>query len=116
MGMGEVEGSRSVREGIIAGLNAAGGVGGVADYVTKVALQDHRLGVTMMSLVVPRAVDAVVRNEVQLLTVQQLDESLRQAGLPTTAEVFRLDFRGDPVEDATEAEILESEPEPPVSK
>ena len=33
--------TRSVREGIIAGLNAAGGVGGVADYVTKVALQDQ---------------------------------------------------------------------------
>ena len=43
------------------------------------------------------------------MTVQQLDESLRQAGLPTTSEVFRLDFRGDPVEDVTEAEVVDAE-------
>ena len=99
--------TRTIREGIIEGLHRAGGVGGVADYVCRVALEDPKLGVQMMALVVPRQAHVeVTRNEVQLLTVQQLDESLRQAGLPTTSEVFRLDYRGDPVEDATEAEIF----------
>src|SRR6476659_5059213 len=100
--------TRSVREGIIAGLNAAGGVGGVADYVTKVALQDHRLGVAMMSLVVPRQANIdVTRNEQMLVTIEDLDRSLLASGLPMTREIFALDFsRG---EDTTEAEVVAEE-------
>ena len=100
--------TRSVREGIIAGLNAAGGVGGVADYVTKVALQDHRLGVAMMSLVVPRQnhVD-VTRSEQVLLTVEDLDRSLIASGLLPTRQVFALDYSSDV---DSEVEVSESSP------
>ena len=39
--------------------------------------------------------------------LEQLDESLRQAGLPASREIFSLDFRGpDPVEAITEAEVV----------
>jgi hypothetical protein len=60
-------------------------------------------------LVVPRAVDAVVRNEVQLLTVQQLDESLRQAGLPVTKEIFAISYDKGPDEEV-EPEVIGPEP------
>jgi len=81
----------------------------MADLVTKIALQDHRLAVAMMALVCPKAIDAVVRHEPVLVTVEDLDRSLAAAGLPTSSEVFKLDFRGpDPVEDVTEAELVES--------
>src|SRR6476469_4357289 len=46
--------TRSIRQGIIDGLNAAGGPEGVAAYVCRTALADPKLGVQMMSLVVPR--------------------------------------------------------------
>src|SRR6476659_3017264 len=83
--------SRDVRSAIVAGLNAAGG-GNMADLVTKIALQDHRLAVAMMALVCPKAIDAVVRHEPVLVTVEDLDRSLAAAGLPTSSEVFKLDF------------------------
>ncbi len=83
----------------------------MADYVTKVALADHRLGVAMMALICPRAVDAVVRHEQTLVTVQQLDESLIASGLPPTREIFALDFsRGEDDTEVSEAEVLELSP------
>ncbi len=83
----------------------------MADFVTKVALADYRLGVAMMSLVCPKAIDATVRHEPVLVTVEDLDRSLVAAGLPTSNEVFKLDYRGDPAESVTEAEIIESKEE-----
>ena len=65
-----------------------------------------------MALVVPRAVDAVVRNEVQLLTIQQLDESLRAAGLPVTKEVFQLQYSSGADAEVTEAELVAEESPP----
>ena len=106
--------TRSVRASIIEGLAQAGGGGpeGVVNYVRKVATENSSLGVALLSLVCPRQAHVeVTRNEQVLLTIEDLDNSLRRAGLPVTAEAFRLDFRGDPAEDATEAEILEPAPE-----
>ena len=54
----------------------------------------------------------VTRNEQVLLTVEDLDRSLIASGLPPTRQVFGLDFRGDPVEDATEAELVGEESPP----
>ena len=104
--------TRSVRESIIAGLNAAGGPQGMAAYVTRVALEDPKLGVAMMALVCPKAIEATVRHEDQvLLSVEQLDESLRQAGLPPSKEIFALDFKGTSVPEPEEAEVVDERSE-----
>jgi hypothetical protein len=101
--------TRTIREGIIAGLNAAGGVEGVAAYVTRVALEDYRLGVAMMALVTPRQADVTIRNE-PLVTIEDLDRSLIAKGLPPTAEAFRLEYTTiDADEDVTEVEVVEAE-------
>jgi hypothetical protein len=103
--------TRTIREGIIAGLNAARGVGGVADYVAKVALEDYRLGVAMMSLVCSRQAHVdVTRNDEVLLTIEDLDRSLVASGLPKSSEIFKIDYRGTPVPEAEEAEIVPPEP------
>ena len=102
--------TRTIREGIIDGLNAAGGAGGVADYVTRIALEDPKLAVQMMALVVPRQAHVeVTRNEQVLLTIDQLDESLRRAGLPVSNQIFALDFKGSDPEDVAEAEVVAEE-------
>jgi hypothetical protein len=99
--------SRNVREQIIAGLNAAGG-GNMANYVTRVALADHRLGVAMMSLVCPKAIEANIRHEEQVfVSVEDLDRSLTEAGLPPTKEIFALDY--GPREQDEEAEVVVAE-------
>jgi hypothetical protein len=107
--------TRSVREAIIAGLNAAGGPEGMIAYVTRVALEDYRLGVAMMALVCPRQADVTFRSEPVLMSVEDLDRSLIEAGLPPTKQIYGLDFKGTagPIEEAEEAEIL---PAPTVSK
>jgi hypothetical protein len=71
-----------------------------------------RKAIPLLSIIVPRQLSADIRKtEVQLLSLEQLDETLRAAGLPvSSAETFRLDYRGsDPVEEATEAEYVADE-------
>jgi hypothetical protein len=104
--------TRSVRESIIEGLSRAGGGGpeGVVNYVRRVALEDSRLGVAMLSLVAPRQAHVeVVRNEQMLVTIEDLNASLIKAGLPTSREIFALDFCGDAVADVAEAEVVYEE-------
>jgi hypothetical protein len=97
--------SRDVRSAIVAGLNAAGG-GNMADYVTRVALADHRVGVAMMSLVCPKAIDATVHHEQVLLTVEDLDASLLKAGLPRSSEIFKIDYKNTVIDDEVEEEEI----------
>jgi hypothetical protein len=103
--------TRSIREGIIDGLNAAGGREGVAAYVTKIALEDPKLAVQMMALVVPRAIDATVRHEEPFMTIEQLDESLRQRGLPVSREIFQLNYDRGVDEDPAELEVVAEDPQ-----
>ena len=75
----------------------------MADLVTKIAVQDHRLAVAMLGLVCPKAIDATVRHEQQmLLSVEDLDRSLASVGLPSSREIFQLDY-------SSEAEVVEAE-------
>ena len=81
----------------------------MADYVTRVALADHRLGVAMMALVCPKPLDVTVHHEPVLVSVEDLDRSLNAAGLPSTAEVFKISYDRGPVEDIAEAELVAEE-------
>jgi hypothetical protein len=89
--------STSTREAILLGLEIAGnrmGTQGVVSYVVQAALADFRNGIQLLSLVTPKPLDVVVRHEEQvLLTVEDLDRSLVEAGLPPTKEIFALDYR-----------------------
>ena len=61
----------------------------------------------MMALVCPKAIEASIRHEEQvLLSVEDLDRSLVQAGLPKSQEIFRLDYKGTPI-DAEEGEVVQ---------
>jgi hypothetical protein len=104
--------TRTIRESVVEGINRAGGGGpeGVVQYAEQAARKDYRYGIAMLQLVVPKAIEATVRHEEQvLLTVEDLDESLRQAGLPPTKEIFALDYRGDPAESVQDIAETSSE-------
>jgi len=65
--------------------------------------------IPLLQLVTPKQADVTFRNETPLLTIDQLDESLRQAGLPVTRQVFALDYFSDADTEVTEAEIVAEE-------
>jgi hypothetical protein len=96
--------SRSVRQSILEGINRAGGGGpeGVVRYVHAAAKESYRYGIAMLALVTPKAVEAVVRHEEVLLSIEDLDRSLVEAGLPPTREIFHLGYYSDSNADASE--------------
>jgi hypothetical protein len=107
----------SAREAIAVGLARYGrdacgrpDLDGLSAFVYKCAEADLELGAKLLMCITPRTADIAVRREVEFRSLADLDASLAAAGLPTSREVFRLDFRGsDSVEDITEAEVVEAE-------
>jgi hypothetical protein len=81
----------------------------MANLVTRIALQDYRLAVAMMSLVCPKAIDATVRHEQVLLTLEDVDRSLAANGLPASHEIFRISYASDTATEPTEAEVVGEE-------
>ena len=106
--------TKSSREAIITALNESD-PDGMVGTIKKLIRKNLDNVIPLLQLVTPKQADISFRHETPLLTIADLDESLRLAGLPVTAEAFKLDFRGpDPVEDVTEAELIE--PPPAASK
>ena len=68
--------------------------------------------IPLLQLVTPKQADITFRDETPLLTIEQLDESLRQAGLPVTRQVFALDYSRMPTPRSTEAEVVAEESPP----
>jgi len=107
--------TKSSREAIITALNESD-PDGMVGVIKKLVRKNLDNVIPLLQLVTPRTADVTFRNEAPLLTIEQLDESLRQAGLPVTRQVFALDYSSDADIEADEVELLESAPEPPVSK
>ena len=83
---------------------------GLSAFVYKCAEQNLELGAKLLMAITPRAVDAVVTHrDVAYKTLAELDQDLAAHGLPTSREVFRLDYAGDPA--IEEAELAEAEKE-----
>jgi hypothetical protein len=102
--------TKSSREAIIQALNECD-PDGMVGTIKKLVRKNLDNVIPLLQLVTPKQADVTFRNETPLLTIEQLDESLRAAGLPVTAEAFKLDFRGpDPVEEVTEADLIEQPP------
>ena len=98
--------TKSSREAIIQALNESD-PDGMVGTIKKLIRKNLDNVLPLLQLVTAKQADVTFRNETPLLTLEQLDESLRQAGLPASREIFSLDFRGpDPVEAITEAEVV----------
>ena len=98
--------TRSSREAIIQALNECDPKDGMVGVIKKLIRKNLDNVIPLLQLVTPKQADVMFRNEAPVLTVEDLDRSLIAAGLPVTRQVFGLDFRGEPVEDATEAELV----------
>ena len=61
--------------------------------------KDIRNGVTMLAMITPKQVDATItRTDVVYRTLADLDSNLATLGLPTSSEIFKLDYAGDTIE------------------
>lgn len=83
------------------------GRGGIIGLLHGAFRQDIRHAISLLITITPKILEQnITRTAEVLLSIEDVDRSLRQAGLPTTSEVFRLDWRGsDPVEEDTEGEL-----------
>ena len=94
--------STSTRLAIIQGLSEYAG-GDLVDYVRWLA-QWPAIGADLLKTITPRelAVAAsITRTDVVYKTIAELDQDLAQHGLPTSHEIFKLDY-GSTVLDADE--------------
>jgi hypothetical protein len=99
--------TRLSREAITEALCAYGSDGrgkdGMVGFCLAAIRKDIRNGVTMLNMITPRHVDATItRTDVIYKTIAQLDQDLAQAGLPTSGEVFQIDYKGTSVLDPAE--------------
>jgi hypothetical protein len=110
--------SLGIRESILTALTNCGGERGLTGFIEAAVKEDTGYGIKLLCAIVPRQADiTVTRNEPAFNTVAELDAYLAANNLPPTCEIFAVDFRGTPIPpDAEEAEILEPEPSPPVSR
>jgi hypothetical protein len=76
------------------------GKDGIIGFIHRALHEDVKHGISLLLGITPKLLEAsIVRTEVRIETVQQLDASLQAVGLPPTnqlfnGEVFKLDYQG----------------------
>ncbi len=109
--------TRLAREAIVEALCAYGqdgkGKNAMVGFCLAAIKADIRNGVTMLNMITPKQVDAVItRTDITYRTLAELDADLASHGLPTSQEVFKLDYKGSTAIDAEELAIIDSATEP----
>lgn len=104
--------TRLSREAIVEALCAFGedgkGKNAMVGFCLAAIRKDIRNGVTMLQMITPKQVDAVItRTDVTYRTLAELDADLASHGLPTSQEVFRLDYKGSAAIDAEELAVID---------
>ena len=99
--------TKSSREAIIQALNECDPKDGMVGVIKKLVRKNLDNVLPLLQLITPRTADISFRNEAPILTIAQLDEFLRLAGLPSTRQVFALDYSSEP------DEVVEAEVSPP---
>jgi hypothetical protein len=90
---------------------------GLIGYVYACAKADLQLGAKLLMCIAPRQIDATItRNETIYKTIEELDQDLVQRGLPSSREIFKLDFAPSEDEPELAQDNDPSAPELPVSK
>ena len=105
------------RKEIIRGLAAYGldgeGTDGIAGLVYAAVKADIRNAIPLLSVVTPKQLHAeVMRTNIEIKTIADLDAELERQGLPLTREIFQVQYRSESDEDATEAELVGEESSP----
>jgi hypothetical protein len=99
--------SRLTREAIFEGLSRCGGREGMVGFVIRATEDNIKNGVAMLNMITPRIVDAVVtHNDMIFQSLAEVDTALAARGLPTSQEIFKLDYKSD-VDD--EGMVIENE-------
>jgi hypothetical protein len=109
--------TRLSREAIVEALCLYGengkGKNAMVGFCLAAIRKDIRNGVTMLSMITPKQVDAVItRTDITYRTLAELDADLASHGLPTSQEVFKLDYKGSAAIDPEELAIIDSATEP----
>jgi hypothetical protein len=90
--------TRLAREAIVEGLSLYGengkGKNGMVGFVLAAIRKDIRNGVSMLGMICPKQVDAVItRTDVVYKTIAELDSDLAKRGLPGSQEIFKLEYK-----------------------
>ena len=98
------------RKEILRGLAAYGldgeGTDGIAGLVYAAVKADIRNAIPLLSVVTPKQLHAeVMRTNIEIKTIAELDAELERQGLPRTAEIFPLSYRSDADAEPTELEL-----------
>lgn len=104
--------TRLSREAIVEALCAYGedgqGKNAMVGFCLAAIRKDIRNGVTMLNMITPKQVDAIItRTDITYRTIQDVDTALANHGLPTSQEIFKLDYHGSAAIDADELAVID---------
>jgi ethanolamine utilization protein EutP (predicted NTPase) len=85
------------------------GTGGIAGAVYRAVADNSKNAVSLLNAIVPREVAATItRTDVTYKTISELDQDLARAGLPSSREIFQLDFKDSSTPEDEVAEVVET--------
>jgi hypothetical protein len=104
--------TRLSREAIVEALCAYGedgkGKNAMVGFCLAAIRKDIRNGVTMLNMITPKQVDAIItRTDITYRTIQDVDSALANHGLPSSQEIFKLDYHGSAAIDPDELAVID---------
>ena len=104
--------TRLSREAIVEALCAYGedgkGKNAMVGFCLASICYDIRNGVTMLNMITPKQVDAIItRTDITYRTIQDVDSALANHGLPSSQEIFKLDYHGSAAIDPDELAVID---------
>ena len=104
--------TRLSREAIVEALCAYGedgkGKNAMVGFCLAAIRKDIRNGVTMLNMITPKQVDAIItRTDITYRTIQDVDSALANHGLPSSQEIFKLDYHGSAAIDPEELAVID---------
>jgi hypothetical protein len=85
------------------------GRGGVIGLLHGAFREDIKHAISLLIAITPKLLEQSVRAEVIYRTIAEVDSELASHGLPTSHEIFKIDFGGS---DSTEAEVVATKDTP----
>jgi hypothetical protein len=80
-------------------------------FIEAAVREDRGYGIRLLCALAPKTADVTLRSAPSITTLEELDEQLAKLNLPPMRQLYPPDYRGDPAETITEAELVEPKKE-----
>jgi hypothetical protein len=106
--------TKNTKDAILTALSEIGdeeGQGGLVGFIKQAVRKDIRHGVHLLAVISPKIIDVDVQETTtaRYRTLSELNEDLARRGAPPMREIYKIDYKGSPVQGTDEPEVVEAE-------